>query len=107
MGIQLVEQDPALLGALKEACQNDYFHSKACSKMRGLEDTIGRVARTDSTVLIVGETSFPHNQYGRVCSGDTTNGVLKAPHFRARLAMEVVVLTRFLQRSQQCWILFN
>ena len=56
MRIQLVEQDPALLGALKEACQNDYFHSEACSKMRGLEDTIGRVATTDSTVLIVGET---------------------------------------------------
>jgi len=56
MGIPLVEQDPALLGALKEACENDYFHSEACSKMRGLEDTIGRVARTDSTVLIVGET---------------------------------------------------
>ena len=29
--------------------QNDYFHSEACSKMRHLEDTIGRVARTDST----------------------------------------------------------
>ena len=56
MRIQLAEQDPALLGALKEACQNDYFHSEACSKMRGLEDTIGRVATTDSTVLIVGET---------------------------------------------------
>ena len=56
MRSQLDEQDPALLGTLKEACQNDYFHSEACSKMRGLEDTIGRVARTDSTVLIVGET---------------------------------------------------
>ena len=38
------------------AGQNDYFHSEACSKMRALEDTIGRVARTDSTLLIVGET---------------------------------------------------
>ena len=38
------------------AGQNDYFNSEACSKMRALEDTIDRVARTDSTVLIVGET---------------------------------------------------
>ena len=38
------------------AGQNDYFHSEACSRMRTLEDTIARVARTDSAVLIVGET---------------------------------------------------
>ncbi len=42
--------------AQAKAGQNDYFHSEACAKMRGLEDTIGRVARTDSTLLIVGET---------------------------------------------------
>jgi len=42
--------------AKAKAGQNDYFHSEACTKMRGLEDTIGRVARTDSTLLIVGET---------------------------------------------------
>ena len=50
---------------------------------------------------------LPHNQYGRVCSGDTANSVLETPHFRARFAVEVVVLTRFLQRSQQSRILFN
>ena len=38
------------------AGQNDYFRSEACSRMRTLEDTIARVARTDSAVLIVGET---------------------------------------------------
>ena len=38
------------------ANQNDYFRSEACSKMQTLEDTIARVARTDSAVLIVGET---------------------------------------------------
>ena len=42
--------------AQDKAGQNDYFHSEACSKMRHLEDTIGRVARTDSTLLIAGET---------------------------------------------------
>ena len=42
--------------AQAKAGQNDYFQSEACAKMRGLEDTIGRVARTDSTLLIVGET---------------------------------------------------
>ena len=39
-----------------QAGQNDYFRSEACSRMRTLEDTIARVARTDSAVLIVGET---------------------------------------------------
>ena len=34
----------------------DYFHTGACSLMQTLEDSIERVARTDSTVLIVGET---------------------------------------------------
>ena len=39
-----------------KAGQNDYFSSEDCTVMRTLEDTIDRVARTDSTVLIVGET---------------------------------------------------
>lgn len=34
----------------------DYFRSSTCTLMRTLEDTIERLARTDSTVLIVGET---------------------------------------------------
>ena len=36
--------------------QTSYFQSGTCSLMQTLEDTIERVARTDSTVLIVGET---------------------------------------------------
>ena len=42
--------------AQAKASQNDYFQSEACAKMRGLEDIIDRVARTDSTLLILGET---------------------------------------------------
>ena len=50
---QLCAQHQTRIGSTEHT---DYFHSGACSLMQALEDTIERVARTDSTVLIVGET---------------------------------------------------